>query len=89
MPETAETPLGLHILSKVGGFILAAFGLLGSIFWTYALMDPAGSQLAYDADPFGTPPGTLESSLWLAAWLVALVAGCWLWLRPRKRQHRE
>ena len=78
-------PVGLFVLTKVGGSVLALFGLFGSIAWLYTLMDPAGAQLANDADPFGTPPAIFEIILWLTGWVAVLVIGCWLLLLRRKK----
>ena len=87
-PATSEQvvmPIGLFLLAKFGGFVLALFGLLGSIAWLGTLIDPVGAQLSNDADPFGTPPMTLVICAWLVGWFGVLVTGCWLLLLRRKK----
>lgn len=53
----------------------AAMFLLGEIL---ALADPVGTQMANDADPFGTPPGWREHAMWLGIISALAAAGWWL-----------
>jgi hypothetical protein len=53
----------------------AAMVLLGEVL---ALVDPVGTQMANDADPFGTPPGWREHATAFGV-VAALSAGGW-WL---------
>lgn len=78
----------LRILLRILGVLTSALGLCGSLFAVLALLDPAGTQLANDHDPFGTPPSTGEVSASLAVWLALLGIGLWLSF-PRRRGKRR
>ena len=77
----------LRILLRILGVLTSALGLGGSLFAVLALLDPAGTQLANDHDPFGTPPSTGEVLESLAVWLALLGIGLWLSL-PRRESKR-
>jgi hypothetical protein len=53
----------IKALSISVGVPLLIFGLGGSIFTILGIIDPAGTQLSNDADPFGAPPTLLNSIL--------------------------
>jgi hypothetical protein len=53
----------------------AAMVLLGEVL---ALADPVGTQMANDADPFGTPPGWREHATAFGVIAVLSAAGWWL-----------
>ena len=50
-----------------------------------ALLDPAGTQLADDGNPFGPPPSTSSTLPWLLLSLVLAALGLWLALRTKRR----
>jgi hypothetical protein len=75
----------MRLLAKLSGALLSAFAVAGCVFSVLALLDPRGTQHANDSDPFGTPPTTGESLLYLAVWLLVLGLGLWLSFRPRSR----
>jgi hypothetical protein len=64
---------------------LALMGLFLAMIETIAILDPAGTQAADDANPFGPPPAwythIVPISLVLGFWLVA-----WLLLRRKAAQ---
>jgi len=62
-------------LSLPGGF--------GAMISVLALVDPIGAQMADDADPFATPPGSDGLWLRLAVSLALLGLGLWLFLHRR------
>jgi hypothetical protein len=65
---------------------LVLCGLFVIIVGVMSMIDPVGTQMANDADPFGEPP-TLTESLWrMAAGLAAVILGGWLcvWLIRRE-----
>jgi hypothetical protein len=67
------------------GAILVVLGLIGVIFGVVALIDPAGSKMADDGAPFGSPLGVMESLLITAAYAVAAMLGCWMLLAQRRK----
>jgi len=69
------------------GSMLLIFGAAGVIFAVIGIVDPVGSKLADDGDPFGVPP-SLSDSLWmLAAYFGVGAAGALLlWSCFRKRR---
>jgi hypothetical protein len=70
--------LGLGFL--VGGFL----GVAVSVF---AIFDPAGTQMADDANPFGRPPSFLSSVSILVFYLGVCALGFILtWRSVRKRR---
>ncbi len=75
-PSAAHKWVGL--LLKGLGALLSMFAFPGCLFSIHALIDPLEAQLSNDADPFGAPPTTGESSLQLIVWLVILCTGLWL-----------
>ena len=58
--------------------VLAAALALGQL---VALLDPAGTQLANDADPFAAPPPWYVHAAWLAACGLLAAAGARLMSR--------
>ncbi len=71
-----------------GGFrlILLLIGFLGTAASLFEIFDPAGSKMADDADPFGTPPSLLSSLVILFISLCICGAGAFLtWSAARKR----
>lgn len=62
----------------------AAILLLGEIL---ALADPAGTQLANDADPFGTPPGWRTHATWFGIIAALAAAGGWLMFGGRPKHN--
>ena len=74
-----------RLLSIVAGFGLSLLGLVGSFVSILAIIDPVGTKMADDADPFGLPPTTAESSLVLLAYMAIMSIGAWLsWRGARK-----
>lgn len=75
----------MKVLSIIAGGILLALGVFGSGAAVFSLIDPRGSKAADDGDPFGPPPGALESSLILCAYLAIAAVGVYLlWRSLRK-----
>ena len=75
----------MKILSAIVGGIFVAGGILGSGAGIFALIDPRGSKMADDGDPFGPAPGVLESSLILCVYLLVTAVGIYLlWRSLRK-----
>jgi len=65
------------VLGVLGGglAVLGGLGVLTGVMW---MIDPIGTQLSNDADPFAAPP-TFEHSAWLTgASFGAFLLGGWL-----------
>ncbi|MGO1068591.1 hypothetical protein [Lysobacter sp. CA199] len=71
------------------GVLICLVALMVAAFAMLALLDPAGAQLANDADPFGTPPSTAALLGRLAVSLAVMAGGIWLLLRPRGGRARR
>ena len=77
----------LKITAIVSGLILVLVGLLGSAVSLFAIFDPAGTQMADDANPFGAPPTLRSSLLILVLYLCVCGIGVLLtWRSVRKRR---
>lgn len=63
---------------QVMGVILLMLAGLLLFFEVWALADPVGTQMANDADPFGTPPGWREHATWFG--IIALMSTAALWM---------
>ena len=64
-----------RLLGVLLGILMILLGLTGTIFGVIAVLDPAGTQLSNDADPFGTPPSWQSSVALTAAYAVVGLAG--------------
>jgi hypothetical protein len=68
------------------GLILLVGGVLGVAVSLIAILDPAGAQMADDANPFGPPPSLLSSiSILIFYLIVSAVAFFLTWRSFRKR----
>ncbi len=74
-----------YFLRKGAGFMIALFGLLGTGVGILAILDPAGSKMSDDSDPFGTPPSLLESVARTLFYLLITGFGIWLLSYKSKR----
>jgi hypothetical protein len=74
------------IVGAVLGLVLLVGGFLGTAVSLFAILDPAGTQLADDSNPFGPPRSLLGSVSILAFYLVVCTTGIFLiWRSVRKR----
>lgn len=68
------------------GMLVSFVGLLGTGLGLVAILDPVGTKMADDADPFGTPPSLIESALFTLVFAVITGVGFLvIWLADRKR----
>lgn len=67
------------------GVILLALGLGGSLVAVLGIIDPVGTQLSDDADPFGAPPTLLNAILVCLTYLGIGLAGLFLLWRSRRK----
>lgn len=65
----------VQILRIALGAILASFGILGILLGLLALVDPAGTQMADDGNPFGAPPTAVQSVLITLFYLLMSILG--------------
>ena len=77
--------VAMKILGTIAGGILLVVGLVGSGVGVFALLDPSGTKMSDDADPFGPAPSILNSSLLLCFYLFIAGVGVFLlWKSLRK-----
>ena len=73
------------IVAGASGLILVLVGFLGSAASLFEIFDPAGSKMADDADPFGTPLSLFSSLVILFIYLCVCGVGAFLtWRSVRK-----
>ena len=66
------------------GFVLFLFGLFGALFGLISIVDPVGTQMANDSDPFGEPPTLVKSIAITGMYLALAVIGGWLFKRGQR-----
>ena len=75
--------------AKIVGAVLGSFlgvgGFLGVAVSLFAILDPAGTQMADDANPFGPPPSLLSSVAILVFYLGVCAIGFFLTLRSFRK----
>lgn len=70
------------------GCLLTLFGAAGVLVGIVATIDPVGTKMADDADPFGVPPTFTESFALTVFYLLILILGINLisnfkWIRAK------
>ena len=76
----------LRVISGFVGLALIGLSLLGSGVAVIAILDPVGTKMADDNDPFGIPPSLSQSFGMLAVSIAIGVLGALLiWLMYRRR----
>ena len=76
----------LRVISGLVGLALIGLSLLGSGVSVIAIVDPVGTKMADDNDPFGVPPSLSQSFVMLAVCIAIGVLGALLiWLVCRRR----
>jgi Na+-driven multidrug efflux pump len=73
-----RSTFGMLLLGIAAVFLLAEF---------VALTDPMATQMANDADPFGTPPGWKVHAMWLGIGAALSAAGLWMILGGRRKRN--
>lgn len=74
------------VIGVVLGLGVAIFGSLGILVSLVAIVDPIGTKMADDGDPFGVPPSMLGSVIVCLVYLSVCGAGVFVtWLSLRKR----
>jgi hypothetical protein len=79
-----------RLLSVATGLGLVILGSVGMFVSILAIIDPVGTKMADDNDPFGPPPTIERSLLMLLAFVVMAILGAWLsWRGGRKTRLAE
>ena len=73
------------VLSILAGLLLGSLGLLTGVLEMLALIDPIGTRMADDSDPFGDPYiSPLEHAIFIILTLAMISASIWLLSRACK-----
>ncbi|NOT46260.1 MAG: hypothetical protein HOP17_00725 [Acidobacteria bacterium] len=82
MPFKSKVAVTVRVIS---GIIVSLFGAVGLLFGLIAILDPVGTKMADDPDPFGTPPSRIESALLTLAFAVIAGIGVLIiWVATKK-----
>lgn len=60
------------------GYIFLLFGFLGVGVGIIGIIDPVGTKMADDSDPFGVPPTFSESLFLTCVFALIFIVGIWL-----------
>jgi hypothetical protein len=82
MKELSNTKPWFPILL---GWLIILFGFLGLGLSVVALLDPVGTKMADDSDPFGTPPSLIESLFSTLISVGIFSLGIWLVVKSSKK----
>jgi hypothetical protein len=75
----------VKIVAGVSGLFLLLGGLVGTAVSLLAIIDPVGTKMADDGDPFGAPPSLVTSLSILLVYLGISSVGAFLvWSSVRK-----
>lgn len=69
--------------------VLITIPLLVLPIFVIALLDPVGTKLADDSDPFGTPPSRVATSFQIIAALGCIVIGLVILHRDNKKRSKR
>ena len=69
----------------IAGVVLLSVGLVATVIYGIGLLDPAGTKMADDGDPFGPPPPWQFGAVGLLVSLAVAGAGCYLAYMGRPR----
>lgn len=69
---------------RIVGITLALIGGVMASTYVVGLLDPTGTQLADDADPFGSPRSLLSGGFGLLLSVGAALFGAWLIFSSRR-----
>ena len=77
----------MNVLKGISGAVFLTFGLLGCAVSLFGIIDPSGSKLADDGDPFGTPPSIVSSLAVLIVYVAITAFGAYLLSRLKGSRH--
>ena len=90
MTTTKWSACSMRGLAQItSGIVLSVVGFLGVIVAALGLIDPAGTKLADDGDPFGSPDPWYVGALIFGAFAACAVVGLWLLFGFGKRRDAE
>ena len=76
----------LRFMSGFVGLALVGLAFLGSGLSLIAIVDPAGTKMADDNDPFGVPPSLSQSmTTFVVCVAVGILGALLIWLACRRR----
>jgi hypothetical protein len=73
----------MSVIRKISGIFLALFASAMSLDEFFSIIDPAGSKMTDDSDPFGMPPSVEEHAMYIFA-IVAIYTLAYFLLRKKK-----
>jgi len=76
----------IQVIGICLGCVFLIFGFLGVGFGIIEIIDPVGSKMADDSDPFGVPRSFSESLFLTCIYALVFVIGMWLVLRFRVKR---
>ena len=68
----------VYVLRIAAGGLLAFIGFIGSGVGIIGILDPVGSKMADDSDPFGAPPPLWQALVITLFFVLLLGLGIWL-----------
>ena len=77
----------MRVLCVTAGVGLVLFSLLACALSVVAIIDPVGTKMADDHDPFGPPPSRLSSAGMLGIFIGTGAAGVYLVRRSLPSRH--
>jgi hypothetical protein len=77
----------MRVLKAISGLAFVAFGLLGCAVSLLAIIDPVGTKMSDDGDPFGTPPSIMSCLVLLAVFVAVSALGAYLLSRLRSSRN--
>jgi hypothetical protein len=79
----------MRILFMLIAWLCLVLGTGGALAALYAFIDPAGAQMANDAEPFATPASRLRSAYIFMFCLTVAIFGGWNVSRFKQRFKRD
>jgi|CXWL01.1.fsa_nt_gi hypothetical protein len=75
----------MKFLGRLIGAMLMGLAVVGVLFCVLAMIDPRGSKMSDDGDPFGEPPSLAESASMGGCYLLLGICGLILFRLSRVR----
>lgn len=78
-----------RLLLLLGGILVCFVGLAGMAVGVIAILDPVGTKMADDSDPFGPPPSILGSIVITIVFALIVAGGfVMIWFSDRTAKGR-
>lgn len=78
----------MKYLKVIFGFSLSLLGIVGIFIGLIGIIDPIGSKMADDGNPFGAPISTGGSILITIGYILVLIFGLWLVKAAFKKKNK-